>query len=316
MKKLNFYSEPRNYVSTEPEVFNRFYEYCKQAMTDVEITHINSKTFQAMDWWQGPGCKYGWPFLIIENPETSKYILVSYWEKLKNVVIEYEGTFWDIENCLEIITSIGVHTEDRFYKPLPHRYTPFSFLTSVIENERYIEEIYAAQGPKQIFEIPKFRGALYLFREALLSDPRFDIISRGSLETNLTPRQYMEELYTSKVSISLNGAGEVCYRDMEIMGLGNVLIRQEWVAQFHNPIIPYVHYIPVPFQDIPTDIPHDEYWKILADRFHEVYQTTINDPDLIQYVSENARQWYLENGTVDANVNLLKQLVNFDLLFP
>lgn len=311
--KINFYFEPNEGgLSTQLQTFQRFYDYCNNNIANFESVFKNSLEYRHPDRWTGPSSKFGPWFLVIENDETKKYILVSYWDKLVDVLEHQDTTFWDTDNCLEIITSIGVHSEDYYYIPRDYEYTPFSYLTCTPESEIAIEAEYSSDRKLMIPHKPKFRGALYNFREFLKSDNRFTVISRN--EENLTYTDYIKELSQESVSISLNGGGEVCHRDIEIMGLGNVLIRQEFVAKFHDPLIPNYHYIAVPYRDLGEYTPREEYWQIMADRFYDAYQRVINDPQLIQKISKNARDWYIRNGTTDQHVELLKTLVNFEKL--
>lgn len=311
--KVNFYFEPNDGgFSTQLQTFQRFYDYCKDNITTFEPVFKNSLEYRKPETWTGPSSKYGPWFLVIENDETKKYILVSYWDKLVDVLEHQDSTFWDTENCLEIITSIGLHSEDYYYLPRDYEYTPFSYLVCTLDSEEAIEKAYHSNVKKTIPPKPKFRGALYNFREFLKQDDRFLIISKN--DENLSYEDYIYELSEEPVSISLNGGGEICHRDIEIMGLGNVLIRQELVVNFHDPLIPNYHYIAVPHLDLGEYFPREEYWQIMADRFHETYQRAIQDPDLIARVSKNAREWYEKNGTIDKNVEILKTLVNFEKL--
>ena len=102
---------------------------------------------------------------------------------------------------------------------------------------------------------------------------------------------------------------------MEILGLGNALFRFELSTKFHNPLIPNHHYISVPYRDIKYDPRNDhDYYKKLSDRLFDRFEQVKHQHDFIKFVADNGRRWYLENATVDANVKLLTQLVDFTKL--
>ena len=58
--------------------------------------------------YTGPACKYGPFWMVIQNTANNKFFVVSYWDKLN----DFFHTNWDTENCVEILTSIGLHQRD------------------------------------------------------------------------------------------------------------------------------------------------------------------------------------------------------------
>ena len=50
--------------------------------------------------------------------------------------------------------------------------------------------------------------------------------------------------------------------------------------------------------------------EIILNEFEKIK----NDDTLLKTISENGYEWFKNNGTIDKNVDLLKQLVNFDTL--
>ncbi len=277
--------------------------------------------------YTGPACRYGPFWMVIQNVENKKYFVVSYWDKLN----DFFHTNWDTENCVEIFTSIGLHKDDIFYKKLDLPYTPTSFVGSTLENERRIENLYSnrlSMNKTSIIDKTKrklglhnikdsygrlypdkliFRGYTYLFRKHLINDSRFDIrVDKVDEPT------YLSELDSYALNFSPNGAGEICFRDFEIMGLGSALFRQKLGVEFHNKLIPNYHYISVDFDDIPTNTDYVTYWYKLADRIHSRFEEVKGDYDFIDFVAENGRKWYEENGTAEKNAEIIVNLIDFN----
>jgi hypothetical protein len=50
--------------------------------------------------------------------------------------------------------------------------------------------------------------------------------------------------------------------------------------------------------------------KIILDRYNQVK----DDIEFLKFISENGYQWYLENGTVDSNVRILKEIIDINKL--
>jgi hypothetical protein len=292
-------------------VFKDYFEYCTKNTSDVNFNYIDSFSLRISD-YKGNNENYGPFYLKIQNPENKKYILVSYWDKLKDITRHNNVTGFDLKNCVEIITSAGAYDSPHSYNPLNDEYTPFAYTTSALECEQIIEQIHKNTQYRTYPETLSFRGLIYEFRNYLTKDNRFNIIDkrRGGF---LYHNEYLNELNNNHINLSLNGAGEICYRDIEILGLGTALIRFELVTQFHNKLIPDYHYISVPYKDIELK-KLDEYYKQLSDRLFDRFEQVKNDKDFIHFIANNGRKWYEENGTVAANVKILTELIDFKKL--
>jgi hypothetical protein len=313
--KVNVYYEHGGVRWCHVSVYQQLYNKLVEQNPNIQFSFTDSIFKRTPENYSGPSCKYGPHFMILENDETKKYFLVSYWDKLKDILTSNPITNWDVENRVEVLTSAGAHVNDFFYKPLNFEYTPISYTCMTIENQSQIEELYNQKSERSYLDKPTFRGYLYQFRKFLEADERFNMIS--TKVSYIDNRSYMKELNSNHLNFSVNGAGEICNRDMEIMGLGTALFRTKFVCKFHNELIPNHHYIAVDFDDLPADEHKHDYnghWKLLSDRVHERFMQVKDDHEYIRFVAENGRKWYLENGTVDANVNIIHSLLDFSKL--
>jgi len=297
-------------------VFSQIYKKLLEKYPEIEFNHINSITLRKCE-GLGPAQKYGPHFMVFENDVNKKYILISYWDKLDDVINKGNVTEWDIENCVEIITSSGVHKNDIYYKPLDCVYTPFSYTCPTMDNQLLIEKLYNEKTNRIYADKLTFRGYLYLFREFLEDDNRFTIYN--TKKTLLNPSEYIKELNGFNLNYGINGAGEICYRDMEIMGLSTALFRTKLTTKFHNELIPNYHYISVDYDDYEIPIhygthPFPGFWEELSNRTINRYNEIKDDHEYINFVAENGRKWYLENGTIEANVNIAIEILDFNKL--
>ena len=117
--------------------------------------------------------------------------------------------------------------------------------------------------------------------------------------------RYFEELTNNKICLSLNGAAEICHRDIEVFSARSALLRPKLELQFHNKLIPDYHYISFEMDNDPIVLN-----KNILNRYNEVK----DDIEFLKYISENGYQWYLENGTIDSNVRILKEIININKL--
>jgi hypothetical protein len=293
-------------------VFEEYSQYCLNNIPDINFNIIDSNNLKP-SMYNGNNEKYGPHYMMIENPNTKKYILISYWDKLTDVVYHHKATNFDIENCIDIITSAGCVEDITYFNPIDYNYTPFSYTCTIRNNEKIIEEIYKNIENRVYPEMLSFRGFLYQFREYLSYDSRFNISDSRTPNGFLSPEEYIKDIGKYHINLSLNGAGEICNRDIEILGLGSALLRLKLSTKFHNTLIPDYHYISVDHDDIEsTDL--DDYYKQLSDRIFQRYEQVKNDKDFIQFIANNGRKWYEENGTISANVKLLNKLINFNKL--
>jgi hypothetical protein len=86
--------------------------------------------------------------------------------------------------------------------------------------------------------------------------------------------------------------GDYCFRDGELYGLGIPTLRPKYAIETYIPLIPDYHYISV-------DAEFDEKFKYknhgdLADKITKRYNEVIHDNEYLDFISNNARQWYMD----------------------
>lgn len=285
MKLKIGYQTPYTTAWSITHVFKKFHDYCSQYVNDIEFEYLNYD--HHMD--GNPSGLHSPHNMRIINEDNGKYIVVSYWDKA--IEMTWEGNGWDKDKCVGFITSSGVHGDMNY---IPFSYLPYS---------RFFSEQYVNAKPfeqKEKNELT-FRGFLYGQRLALAELNKISITNE-KIHPELN---YFNDLTDNRICLSLNGAGEICNRDIEILSSGSVLFRPALRQKFHNQLIPGVHY--VGFQYVQDPI---EQMDIILNEYEKIK----NDDALLKTISENGYEWFKNNGTIDKNVDLLKQLVNFDTL--
>lgn len=265
------------------KVFKGYYEWFKENNPSIEIILddvSNLKNVYA-------GSNDSGYFLTITNPITKKYIVVSYWDKSYDLKSKSCG--WSYDKCVDLICSCGIRDDIK--------YTPFTYIFNNKDFYNIIDEVDIPFNKKEDLDL-LFRGNLYGYREELQK-----ISPKNITDTIINPKDYLLEISKRKISLSLNGAAEICHRDIEIMSTGSVLLRPELTVKFHNKLIPWVHYIPFKFN--PNYSPKKQ-WEIIKDTFNGVR----NDEKLLTEISDNSLKWFKQNGTISSNIELLKKLIN------
>jgi hypothetical protein len=109
---------------------------------------------------------------------------------------------------------------------------------------------------------------------------------------------YIEESIQYKLALCFGvgggyTCGDFCFRDIEFYGLGIPTIRPKYAVETEDPLIPNYHYISV-------DCEFDETFKykqpeLLADKIISKYYEVIDNDDYLKEISNNARNWYINN---------------------
>jgi len=297
------------------EVFDKFFHKIKELRPYINCVYVDAQEEKRrLGLPMHQFGRYDGYMLEILNPANKKYSLASYGEinhifcTPGNAGFPYFG--FDPSNLMQFITSTSWTTNSVTSKLSEHvmSYNPIPWSYGVLNKfvEQYIEENYNANLPKTIPDKPRFRcHPPDWVRQHILSDDRFEGINKA--DSCLSTEEYIKELASHRINISTNGNAEICNRDFEILGLGNVLIRPTLVGKFHDPLIPNKHYIGVDYDDYINV-------KAVADSILDAYNRVKKDNELMDYISKNAREWYLKNGTIDANVDILIKLVDFSKL--
>jgi len=153
-----------------------------------------------------------------------------------------------------------------------------------------------------------FRGTVYPQRSCIIilqqKYPNEVSINMGRLPFD----QFIAELATQKLVLGLgmNIGGDICFRDIEMFGIGVPLLRPKLRVEQHDPLIPDVHYVSV-------DIDLDPYYltpyshEAVADAMLERHKEVVNDNAFLKSIADNAREWYIRNCS-DPNIvhNLIR----------
>jgi len=266
-------------------VFKKYYEQFINENPNIICSYVNSSKFYDGN----PSGIYSAQLMTITNLDTKKYLIISYWDR--PIEMTWEGNGWDTQYRVELISSSGSNPKMNF---TPYSYLPYSIVFDELsKNSKKIED-------KEKNEL-EFRGFLYNERLSLSKIGDINISDKKIFPFET----YFDDLTNNKICLSLNGAGEICNRDIEILSARSALLRPELKLQFHNKLIPNYHYISFEMDNDPVILN-----KIILDRYYEVK----DDVEFLKYISENGYQWYLENGTIDSNVKILKEIIDINKL--
>lgn len=266
-------------------VFDRFYKECEKNLKKHKITNVNSSSHYRGN----PGGPFSPHIMTIKNLKNNKYIIVSYWDHAQEFDMTHHG--WDPSNRVAIYTSSGIKGGQSFI--------PFSYIPYTTHFDELSKEALPIKDKKNNELI--FRGFLYGQRMSLSLTNKIKIVDEKIMPEKL----YFDDFTNNKICLSLNGAAEICNRDIEILSSRSVLLRPILKQKFHNELIPNIHYVGFEYNEDPN---------IQADIILETYNNIKDDDEFLTFISNNGYKWFLENGTIDANVRILTEIINFELL--
>lgn len=281
---LNFYFQPPFNGWGPTSIYQKLFDSLKD---EYDIEHITTIKYN-----NNFPHKTGPHHLIIENPINKKYKLCTYWDRAIEVLDDcFE---WENENCFGVYSAVNSGISPKL---IP---TSYCCMNRNVENQ--IQNIDKSFDKKIYFDLV-FRGFLHSSR-FFIKDLCSDKITMT--DKKVTYEKYIKELNEHAIGLSLNGAAEICNRDMEILGTGSVLFRPKLTkTKFHNPLVEGEHYIGYEFDEDP---------KKEFENLWEKYNQIVNNKEYLNYVALNGLKWYNENGTIEANANIIKNIINLEEL--
>lgn len=303
------------------QYFHKAAQFLVDNNKDIEFSFINSGSLSNRDSYTRNSAH----MMTIINPDNGKYILQSFWDK--NICL-FNKNSWDPDRMVQLLCSAGLNKKEYndFFTNLTdlncvpidydNVFTPFTYFPYTTRAARYIEEFFPKRDLTNIQDKMVFRGALYNERSFLQQHLHNgnDILVENITNSYKDAPEYLYEHIFNLCSLSINGAAEICNRDIELFGLGMPVIRTELNLEFSNKLIPDFHYVSAGkcfFKCSTTDICYEYLRKNVLEKFEFLKKNR----DYCFSVGNNARSWYNENCTLGSAVKLFSQLVKLDKLF-
>jgi hypothetical protein len=183
---------------------------------------------------------------------------------------------------------------------------PFSYTVYRTEfDSTYADRMYAV---KKSAEFRKqgmlFRGLFYGEREYYHKNSTHpEIICTNADYKNLP--EYVNELAEHRCGLSFTGAAEICHRDLEYFALGIPVIRPQLKRSvFMDPLISGYHYIGV----------EGPWYEEKMNAINQKWDEVKNDYEFLDFVGNNAREWYLKNGRLEAQATLFINSIDLNLI--
>lgn len=258
-------------------------------------------------------CPGGKSNFQIINPKNNKTILMSFWDRGMDVFLL--GLGWEDYNIVQYIGGLGMRmsSEEIFhYHGIKHQ--PFQYPLGVKDADLMIDN----SLKKEFRRKPKavFIGQRYGTREEMMDTFRkTDFIDVFEPVDGFVGQAYFDKLSEYSIVISLNGNGEFCMRDLEGFGLGIPVVRSELMTQFHNKLVPGVHYIKgsEPCADAWHTYPGLSI-KEVTDSFISVIDSNLKDPIKLRGIGSMGQIYYRNFANPAYISNLFIDLIDLNEL--
>jgi hypothetical protein len=134
-----------------------------------------------------------------------------------------------------------------------------------------------------------------------------------------TAEMYLNNAINYKVGLSFSSVAELCYREIDYMGIGLPTLRLEYKITTNPPLIPNYHYISVDRDKYDLyGKENDMEWGTHIDRlggekyvnaYIERFLEVKDDYDFLSFISKNAYNYFQENCTQENSLkNIIKML--------
>jgi hypothetical protein len=186
---------------------------------------------------------FNWYNLVVYNPNNEKMFIHS-WYDYAPEMIEFS-----VNNNFNIVKfSCVSNLTDKIIDKYKYK-DNFIVQPSVycLENWSDIDMITSITKPKVRQNKAYFNGLNHGYRENIMNclsnNEFFNIRTKVNPKHFRQKNDYYSELSNYNYGVSLNGAANICYRDLELFGLGVLNLRQPLNSKTYVPLIKNIHYI-------------------------------------------------------------------------
>jgi hypothetical protein len=305
--------------------FQKLYDRLLVEYPDYEFIIENNPSYKN----NGLGSIYSCLNFSIINPENNKYILLSFFDNWRYHFMKHIG--WDPANMTQFFYPGGFNHLEYFYFKNSQKsnadvycpnnidtiYQSFYYSSYEVNDEEKITNLYDARNLQYTIPELYFCGQMWDFRKEMIKhikDPSISIVSKSNKYVSYY--DHLNYLIHYRCSLSLPGGTEMCNRDIENFSIGVPVIRPNISISYDEPLIPNYHYISCYdnckyWNGYPSYISYKDFALSVVDTWHRVKDNL----DYLEFVSKNARLWYLKNCRIDNNMDYVLSKINMELLY-
>lgn len=128
-------------------------------------------------------------------------------------------------------------------------------------------------------------------------------------------KDYLDKMNEYKISLSLNGLAEMCYRDWESMAISIPILRSEIYNTYSPDIVADYHYISGSDQCIDGSTGYAANYNDIADQFISKIEDVIDNDELLKRVGKNGRNYFEQSILSEKIIDQVIKKINLNLLY-
>jgi hypothetical protein len=287
---------------------SEFYKYFHNKITqetNVKLTYLPISQFAKIfgkELNNNFGNIFNWYNLIIYNKDTEKFFIHSWYDYAPEILnYSIENNFNLVKfSCVSNLTDsiIDEYKNRIIIQPSVYcleNWDDIDYILSVNEHSYRLNKAY-------------FNGLNYGIRELVLNklskNEFFNIKIKNNQSDFRQKKDYYLELSNHNFGVSLNGAANICYRDLELFGLGIINLREPFKSKTYNPIINGVHYIEFFSKDLINKILiNDDVSSIIDNKVNELLD--LYNSSYYGEIRKESKKWFIDNCLPENQYNIL-----------
>jgi len=306
------------------KLYSKLKEYYPQHTFEIQ----NDESYED----KGYGGIYSCMNFSIINPINSNYILLSFfdnwkyhfmrhigWQPKKMKALFYAGGF-DYFGYFSYKKTASYNKDLAFPQNIKSVYKPLFYSPYYDCCYDQMASLYEKRKKNNLILKLFFRGYMWDFRKEmtknLLNENDIIIIDKNQNNQNINYSNYLDEISKYSACLSLPGGTEVCNRDIECFGLGIPVLRPFLQVNYADPLISNYHYINFYHSCDYSESGHPKYLSTTDFQNHLIYtwNKIKNNEEYLSFVSENCRDWFLRNCSIDQNIVYVLSSLNLEIL--
>lgn len=292
------------------EFYIKFVEHLKEAH-GIEIEYRNSSDFAnklgiKSDYNNGVPSFLSPYNLILINEENNKTFIHSWHDYAPAILVNGSG----IEN-FDVVKFSCVSRLDQsildWYQGTA-KIQPSVYLMESTSDYGFVERF---KTNEKIFDKVYFNALCYGIREryidVLNNSERFTVKKKDKGGW-LPKEKYFEEMSQYKFGLNLDGVAKICYRDLELFGLGILLIREKLNVMTYEPIESGKHYLELIDDDIRSKISDDSNIPYIIEKLESGINEVVTSGQY-EYIINEARAWYDRNCLPENQIKIISSFL-------
>ena len=178
----------------------------------------------------------------------------------------------------------------------------------ILENMSDFQRIQKYKNKPRKFNSAYFLGLIYGRRKeysgAFKDSDLIKICNKDEFWKNRD--DYFCELSDYKMSFSMDGAALICHRDIESIGIGNILVREYLDVRMFDPLLPNIHYIEAVTKREKETMCIQDCKHLITSRINDFIA---NNKLVTGYLNE-CENWFQRNCTPESQFKIVQNITN------